>query len=189
MVLTRVKLSYEEYLSLPESNRPCELVDGELYMPPSPNTRHQEIIGRLYERLNYHVEERYAGKVLFAPLDVVLDKARPLVVQPDLVFISNERSGIVGPRIEGAPDLVVEVFSPTSAVRDRTEKSVWYSQYGVQEYWLVDPDAQAIEVRRLAPGGYEPAGTFHGGETLQSVLLPGLRIALAEVFGTSQSRP
>jgi Uma2 family endonuclease len=182
MPLTRVKLSYEEYFSLPEDTRPCELIDGELYRPPSPHVRHQKILGRLYQELENAARPHRLGEVFLSPLDVVLDTQRPLVVQPDLIFVSTERLPIIGQRIEGAPDLVVEVLSPTSALRDRTEKSVWYGQYGVREYWVVDPESRTIEVRRLAPEGYEPVGTFGIGDTLRSEIMADLRIPVAIVF-------
>jgi Uma2 family endonuclease len=101
MQLTRVKLTYEEYFSLPEDNRPCELIDGELYMPPSPTPKHQTVLGNLFTGLDRHVREKQLGKVFMSPLDVVLDRGRPLVLQPDLLFISNNRLSIIGPRIEG----------------------------------------------------------------------------------------
>lgn len=182
MALTRVKLTYEEYFSLPEDTRPCELVDGELYMPPAPNSKHQSIVVNLVTMLERHVRDRGLGRVFVSPLDVVLDRTRPLVLQPDLMFISTQRLSIVGPRIEGAPDLVVEILSPGSAVRDRTEKSVWYGQYGVREYWLVDPEARAIEVRRLSAEGYETLGLYSTGQTLTSAVLSGLQLPIDPIF-------
>jgi len=182
MSISRVKLTYEEFFSLPEDTHPCELIDGELYMPPSPTPKHQSIIVNLLTELTKHVHEAHLGKVLVSPLDVVLDMARPLVLQPDLLFISSSRMSIVGTRIEGAPDLVVEVLSPASAIRDRTEKSVWYGQYGVREYWLVDPETRTIEVRRLSTDGYELLDIYGPGQTLISQLLPGLVLPVDPVF-------
>jgi Uma2 family endonuclease len=183
VTLTRVKLTYEEYVSLPEDNRPCELLDGELFMPPTPTPKHQAIVGNLFVSLDHHVKEGGLGKVFVSPLDVVLDRDRPLVLQPDILFISTARLSIVGARIEGAPDLVVEVFSPGSATRDRTEKSVWYGQYRVREYWLVDPDARTIEVRRLSAEGYETLAVHKANDTLtSSEVLLGLRLPVAPIF-------
>ncbi|HJU05593.1 MAG TPA: Uma2 family endonuclease [Nitrospiraceae bacterium] len=182
MSLTRVKLTYEEYYSLSEETRPSELIDGELYMPPSPSPKHQSIVVNLVRALDQYVRANNLGKVFVSPLDVVLDRARPLIVQPDLLFISMERLSIVGNRIEGAPDLVVEVFSPATATRDRTEKAMWYGQYYAREYWLVDPENRSLEVRRLSPKGYETLGLYGGGQILSSDVLAGINLPIDLIF-------
>lgn len=182
MPMTRVKLTYEEYISLPEDTRPCELINGELYMPPAPIRRHQRVLTNLLHVIDRFVRENDLGEVYTSPLDVVLDRARPLILQPDLLFVSHVRRHILQERIEGAPDLVVEVLSPSSALRDRTEKTVWYGQYGVREYWLVDPETRTIEVRRLSAGGYEPLGVYKPGQILTSEVLLGLALPVGAIF-------
>jgi len=182
MPVTRVKLTYEEYFSLPEDTRPCELIDGELYMPPAPISRHQRILINLLRAIDHFVREKNLGDVYISPVDVILDRARPLILQPDLLFVSQGRRHIIQERIEGAPDLVVEVLSPGSAIRDRTEKAVWYGQYGVREYWLVDPETRTIEVRRLSTEGYETLGVYGPGQVFASEILPGLVLPVDPLF-------
>ena len=182
MAFVPVKMTLEEYLRLGESNRPCELIDGELFMPPSPNAVHQTTVLRLAAELRAHVTMTGLGRVFVAPLDVVLDRERPLVVQPDIVFVSHERGSIIQDRIEGAPGLIVEVCSPSSAVRDRSIKPQWYAQYGVREYWLVDPNDRLVEVRSLHREGFEVAGVYRDGDELSSRLLTDFRCVVSSVF-------
>ncbi len=182
MSLTPIKLTYAEFCALPETVQPHELINGELRMPPAPNRKHQMVSGNLYALLRTYVRERNLGWVYYAPIDVVLDRDRPLVLQPDLLFVSHERAHLLGERIFGPPDLVVEIFSPGGATFDRTEKATWYAQYGVREYWLVDPEAETIEVRRLEPGGYEVLGIYRQGDTLRSQLFSDLALSVSDVF-------
>lgn len=130
MGITPIKLSYEEFCQLPESVLPHELIDGELRMPAAPNGRHQEILGNIYRPLDRHVRERGLGRVALPPLDVVLDPSRRLVLQPDLLYVSRERPGIIRDKVYGAPDLVVEIYSGSGALFDRTEKAAFYVQRG-----------------------------------------------------------
>lgn len=181
---TRVKLTYQDYLATPETNLPCELVDGELFMSAAPNVRHQVVVGNIYRPLHVSVACRRLGMVLLAPVDVVLDKGRPLVLQPDLCYVRADRMVIVGDRIEGPPDLVVEVLSGSSGGRDRERKLGWYAQYGVRESWLVDLDSRVIEVYRLRAGAYELWGAFRPGDALSSDVLPGFALDPAEAFAT-----
>lgn len=182
MAVVPIKLSFEEFCQLPESNLPHELIDGELRMPAAPNWRHQEILGNVYVALREHVKHRDLGYVALAPVDVVLDRSRPLVLQPDVLYVSRERAGIVQDKVYGAPDLTVEIFSGGGAVFDRTEKAAFYAQYGVREYWLVDPDAETVEVRRLEPQGYEITGRFGHGDAIRSTLFPDLVLPWDQVF-------
>ena len=122
------------------------------------------------------------GNVLLAPTDVVLSDTD--VVQPDILFVSQARRHIrTRENIQGAPDLVVEILSPTTAERDRTVKSDLYAQHGVQEYWIVDPDARTITVFLLNGGAFEEVDTYSERETLTSPILAGFSIALDEIFG------
>ena len=182
MALTPITLTFEEYCQLPESLLPHELIDGELRMPAAPIRRHQLVIGNIYLILRPHVESRGLGTVELAPVDVVLDQERPLVVQPDLLYVSRERAGIVRDKVYGAPDLSVEVASRSGALFDRTEKAALYAQYGVREYWLVDPDTESVEVRRLEKSGQEVIGVFRRGEVLRSTLFPDLHLPIDEIF-------
>jgi Uma2 family endonuclease len=140
------KLTVHEYLRLAETMRPMELVYGVVREPPAPRYGHQSLLTRLAALLDAHVRAHDLGEVCVAPVDVVLDIAAALVVQPDIVFIARERLHIVRDRVWGAPDLVVEVLSPRTARRDRTTKLGWYRHYGVGECWLVDTRSRAIDV-------------------------------------------
>lgn len=159
---------------MPESNQPLELWDGNLIMSPAPSFRHQEIVLRFYESLVAWVRPRRLGKVITAPIDMVLSQHR--VVQPDVAFISLGRLDIIKDAIEGPADLVVEVVSVGGRSRDRMEKRDLYEQHGVQEYWLVDPEAGTVEVFFLENGAYKVSGQYRSGETAASSLLPQFRI-------------
>lgn len=179
----QIKFTYEDYKSLPysETHR-YELIEGELIMVPSPDTEHQDIVGNLFRALSAHVTKHRLGKVYVAPLDVVLGDEEE-VVQPDILYISPERRGIITrEEIRGAPDLVVEVLSPSTAQRDRTLKKKVYARHGVQEYWIVDPQAQTVEVYEWRPKGFERIGLYGAEQTLTSRILPTLRIPLREIF-------
>jgi len=182
MAITPIKLSYEEFSQLPESNLPHELIDGELRMPAAPNLRHQRIVGHIFVPVNAYVEAHDLGIVIQSPADVVLDQDRPLVVQPDLLYITKERAAIARDKVFGAPDLTVEVSAGRGAIFDRTEKATMYAEYGVRQYWHVDPDLETVEVRRLERHGYEPVGVFRRGDRLRSLLFPDLRLSVDDIF-------
>ena len=138
---------------LPESNLPTELWDGELIMSPAPSFLHQQVFDRFHDLLKTWVRQHRLGETAIAPIDMVLTTRR--ATQPDVVFISNERLGIIKERIMGAADLVAEVISPGSRRLDRIDKRDLYEQHGVQEYWLIDPEAKTVEVLRLEAGTYQ----------------------------------
>lgn len=180
MLKRKIKFTYQDYLHMPEERR-YELVEGELVMVPSPSEYHQRISGNLYAILRDFVRKNSLGAVYFAPLDVVLSNED--VLQPDIVFVSQGRSYVITPQnISGAPDLVVEILSPATAYRDREIKNKLYAQYGVGEYWIVDPDDRSVAVLKLGEEGFEAAGFYREGEILASPLLRGLSIPLTEIF-------
>jgi Uma2 family endonuclease len=166
---------------LPESNLPTELWDGELIMSPAPSFFHQEIVARFYKALDAWVTQRHLGKTGIAPLDMVLATRR--ATQPDVVFIANERLGIIEERIMGAADLVAEVLSPGSRRRDRIDKRDLYEQYGVREYWIIDPEARTVEVLRLQSGTYQLVGRWHPAQRARSRLLKGFEVPVSPLFG------
>ncbi len=180
MLNVETKLTYADYLKTPDDER-CELLNGELVMSPSPKEIHQYILGNLYLKLGAFVRERGLGKIYFAPFDVVLSDTD--VVQPDLLFVSDDRIGIVTPdNVQGAPDLVVEILSPATAERDRTVKLAMYARHGVQEYWMVDPDARTITVLLRGESRFGVNGIYGEGQILHSPTLAGFSVALEEVF-------
>lgn len=177
------KLTYEDYLKTSDDER-LELLEGVLIMPPAPNTAHQSVQTELGWRLAQFVREGQLGHVFFAPTDVVLSDTD--VVQPDLLFISRERSGtITSANIQGAPDLIIEIRSDSTAERDETVKRRLYAQRGVKEYWLVDPDAATATVLLLTKDSYQQAGFFSRGQDLTSPTLPGFTVNLNEIFRAS----
>lgn len=177
----RLKLTYADYVTTPEDKR-YELLDGELLMLPAPDELHQRTQAELGYNVMAFVKTRGLGRVYFSPTDVVLSDVD--VVQPDLLFVSNDRLDILtAAGVQGAPDLVVEILSPGTAERDKGYKRALYAQHGVKEYWLVGTDAGAITVLLLEETGYEVVGTFGEGDTLTSPTLDGFRLRVDEVFG------
>jgi len=174
------KFTYNDYFHMPDEKR-YELIEGELFMAPSPNEAHQRISGDLEFLLRQHVRENGLGFVYDAPFDVVLSDED--VVQPDILFISKERSSIITvDNVRGVPDLIIEIISMSTSKRDKKEKNEIYSKYGVKEYWIVDPTVENIEVKVLEEDGLETIKTYTKDEMLTSQVLPDLRIDLKVVF-------
>ncbi|MCZ6491860.1 MAG: Uma2 family endonuclease, partial [Acidobacteria bacterium] len=133
------------------------------------------IVGKLHAWLLAYIEKKSLGKVYVAPLDTIFNKYT--VLQPDILFVSKERlSEVAKERIEGAPDLVVEVLSPSTADKDRRRKLAVYSQFGIQEYWIVDPETRTMELYRQTGDGLQLARQFALGDTFKSHLLSGFQL-------------
>jgi Uma2 family endonuclease len=172
---TRAELGpYREadYLELPEQPR-CELLYGRLPVTPAPTARHQFIVLALGSFL-LEFSKRQGGYAVVAPVDVVL--ADHSIVQPDVIYVSRKRAGIVRRRIEGAPDLIIEVLSPTTARRDLGEKMRLYTESGVAEYWIVDPDSETFEFLENKPDGLRVR--MAEGGIYRSTVIPGLELDL-----------
>lgn len=175
-----VKVTYEDYLQLPEDRR-YEIIDGELFLTPAPTTYHQRISARLQFLLTRHVMERGVGEILNAPCDLLLSQTD--VVQPDIFFVAKERQAIVEEKyVSAAPDLVVEILSESTEKRDRGIKAKLYERTGVHELWIVDPWAKKVEIFGRSEGRLEPHAVFDSSETLVTPTFPGLEIPLSEVF-------
>jgi Uma2 family endonuclease len=180
MATTTTRLTYDELRRIPPDRNRYELIEGELFVSPAPNTEHQLKVGSLFAQLWYFVREHDLGKVFVAPCDVVLDAST--VLEPDILFVSKARQSIIRPGcIEGAPDLVVEVLSDSSRTIDRFVKRDRYAEFGVPEYWLLDPFEPRIEVLRLQAGKYRVVGSFGPGDTLESPTFSGLRIPVSSL--------
>jgi Uma2 family endonuclease len=174
-------LTYEDYLKIDDGQR-YELIDGELIVVPSPNFRHQHLAAAVEAMLREHVKKHGLGLVLFAPFDVA--PAENVVLQPDVIYLSRERYHLLTENcLRGAPDLAVEVLSPSTGRRDRLEKSRLYLRFGVMEYWVADPASQTVEVFSAMEGGWLLAGVYGPEDTIASPLLPGLAIPGQEIFG------
>jgi Uma2 family endonuclease len=174
--------TYEDWLRLPDDGFRYEVLNGELFKSPPPKRSHQKFSGRLFIRMTLHAEKSRLGEIYQAPTGVRLP-GQPVPVQPDVLFVSEERRSILGEDyIEGAPDLIVEVLSPSNWLYDRREKFQVYQATGVREYWIVDPRARTIDVFVLEDGSYVLTGTFRSGDTVRSGVLEGFEIAVDEVF-------
>ena len=175
------RLTLREYLSGEETNRPMELDFGVVREPPAPSWGHQLVAGRAFASLHEHVSRYQLGRVVQSPVDVVLDRDRALVVQPDVVFVATERLSICKARIWGAPDLAVEVLSMGTARHDRTVKLSWFQRYGVRECWLVDPIGCEVEVVTLAEATRSSRVSAED-QLVRSSVLPRLRLRVADLF-------
>lgn len=176
-----IKFTYADYRTLPETGPRYQLVDGELLMSPAPTVRHQKIVARILAALVVFVESRRLGVVLGSPVDVILSDAD--VIQPDIVYVSAAHSAIVAREgIRGGPDLCVEALSPTTAKLDGGLKKVLYARHGVTEYWIVDPDADRVDLYRLQENADAPVRTYGSSDVLTTALLPGFSLDLRGVF-------
>ncbi len=179
-----LKLTFEDYLYFPEDGKRHELIDGEHYVTAAPNLKHQTAVGNLTFELIGFVRARKLGRVWTAPIDVVLSEHD--VVQPDVLFLTKDRMSLAagGANLQGAPDLVVEVLSPTTRRTDAITKRHLYEKFGVREYWMVDPELETVEVYRLWDGRYRRAAELstERGDALKTPLLPGLEISLSGLF-------
>jgi len=180
MATTTIGLTYDDLRRIPTDRNRYELMEGELFVSPAPNTEHQRKAFRLSRVLADHVERNGLGEVFIAPFDVVLDAST--VLEPDIVFVSKARQAIVKAGcIEGAPDLVVEVLSDSSRTIDRFVKRDRYAEFGVPEYWLLDPFELRVEILRLEGRKYRVAAAFGPADTLESPTFPGLRLPLSSL--------
>lgn len=177
----RVRFKADDIWDAPEDGNIYEVIDGDLYVTPAPAWIHQRVVGRLYSIVSQHVFTNRLGEIVPAPTGVALDEENGL--QPDILFISNARRGIISERgVDGAPDLVVEVLSPSTKARDLGIKLRRYAAAGVPHYWTLEPVTHVLEERRLTVDGYELIGTYGERDTFRPALFPGLEIRLAELW-------
>lgn len=173
--------TYEDYCRLPNDGWIYEVIEGELFMSPAPQTPHQRSKGNLFVAFWNYAEDYDTGMVLDAPYDVLLPGlANP--VQPDIIFVIKERLDIVkDERVEGVPDIIVEVLSPWNWNMDRGKKFLIYAKAGVREYWMVDPRARTIELYGLRGSTYALIGKYGVGETVRSEVLPGFEVKVEDI--------
>jgi len=171
------RLTYEDFCLYPEDGKRREIINGEMYVAPSPETIHQRVVVRLTARLGQFVESEGLGEVFVGLFDVVLSKFD--VVEPDLLFISNARANILTDKnVQGAPDLVVEVLSEGTEKRDRTIKLKLYGKFGVDEYWTIDPNGPSAEIYRRGEEGLALVARLSAADALSSPLFPGFSLPL-----------
>jgi len=174
--------TYEDYLALPDDGNRYEIIEGVLYMVNAPNSRHQTVVLGIGAEMRHFVKQHKLGRILVAPFEVHLS-ARTRPVQPDVLFIRAERwSDEQIAYFEGAPDLVVEVISPSSARMDRVTKFTAYEAAGVPEYWIVNPHAQTVEVFTLSNGEYALLGEYTNDETVESAVLEGINFVASTLL-------
>jgi Uma2 family endonuclease len=174
--ITQTRMTASEFMALPESSQPMELIHGELIVSPTPKNPHQRIVGSTYFFLRQNAT---SGEVIVSPMDVYLDI--DTVVQPDVFWVSGENSLCKlndDGYWHGASDLVIEVLSPSTALRDRKAKFSLYEQYGVREYWLADPDAKFLEVYVRDGSRFVRLGVFAQDDTFTSAALGGVAVSV-----------
>ena len=175
-------MTADEYLyDTEETNRIRELAMGRVREPPSPFFSHQSLVLKVARIWSDHVEPGRLGRVAIAPLDVVLDQERALILQPDVLFISSPRLSIIRDQVWGPPDLVAEIVSRGTEKHDRGDKLGWYCQYGVRECWLVDPFNQTVAVFDFT-GPSPVAHTAIGAGAIPSGVLPDLKMTARDLF-------
>ncbi len=172
---------YEDLASFPEDNLRRELIDGELIVTAAPALRHQRVVARLVHHLYVHAQA-HGGEVFPAPTDVFFSDTN--VVEPDVLFVAAEHRDRLEARfVRSAPDLVIEVSSPTTRRLELVRKRELYERFGVPEYWFVDLDAERVEVYRLQGGRYPAPRLLARGEVLRSPALPEFGLAVDELLG------
>jgi len=180
-----VKFTYEDFLTFPDNGKRHEIIDGEHYVTPSPNTKHQTVSLHLSAMFWTYLKHHPAGRVFAAPFDVVFSDLD--VVEPDLLYISRDRAGVVTDQhARGAPDLVVEILSPGTRKTDELTKRKLYERFGVCEYWVVDPELETIKIYRRVDDAFVRAAELSAErqDALTSPLLPEFSVTLAEVFAS-----
>lgn len=186
MTILTTKVTYAEFRSMEfdeADNYQYELLNGEVVKKASPTVLHQRISMRLLTTFLKFLEQHPAGELFHAPLDVVLDEFN--VPQPDIIFIRRTRLTIIDEQeqiVRGAPDLLIEILSPGSIRRDRFDKKDLYERYGIEEFWIVDPNNQSIEVYQLEEGAYQLFAFAAGSGPVQSSILEGLMVETGELF-------
>ncbi len=177
--MIKTRMTAKEFLELPESNLPTELIDGEVIMSPAPEPAHQRASRAIFRVLDKIVS---GGEIVYAPADVLLGED---VVQPDLFWISEGgdcKTVDDNKYWQGAPDLVIEILSPSTTSDDRGVKYDLYEKHGVREYWLVDPGAKCIEVYVLKEGKFMRQGLFEPGTSFTSPVLEGQSVDVGKLF-------
>jgi Uma2 family endonuclease len=175
------RLNYEDYCALPNDGKRYQIIDGELFVTPSPVTKHQRASWNLALIIGNYLEQNPVGVAFTAPFDIVLDDHT--VVVPDLAYVSNEnRARLTDKNIRGAPDLIAEILSPSTARMDRVLKLNRFAAHGVPHYWIIDPENETLEALVLDPPGYRVAAALGREAVFEPALFPGLQIPLTKLF-------
>ena len=180
---TQTRLTYEEYLKEPESMLRYEIVDGEMIMSAAPHVEHQRSLKRAFRPIDRFVVEHELGEVLFAPVDIIVQREPLRTRQPDLLFINNEGAAIIQDgRVHGGPDLVVEILSPSNTRVGIEAKLTDYARIGVRECWLAAPEGRTVETLLLEGGEWQRLAIRGAGENVETVVLQGLELPVSNIF-------
>jgi Uma2 family endonuclease len=175
-------LTTDEYFRTPESVLPTELMFGAMRVAESPTVWHQQAVAAFHLALAPHVRARRLGHVFLAPLDVVFDAARHLVMQPDLLFVKSGREHIIERKVNGIPDMVLEVLSPNPRIGTLDERVQLFAQYGVREIWLLHQSAERFEILSVKDGRVADRQRFDYGAPLTSGVLPTFTSTVGEIL-------
>lgn len=179
-----VRFTYEDFLLFPDDGKRHEIIDGDHFITPAPNIKHQSVSFNLAAAFANFLSANKIGKAFAAPCDVVLSDED--IVEPDLLFVSADRAAIITEQnVQGPPDLVVEILSSGTRKVDEIVKRKLYERYKVREYWIVDPELETVKIYRLTDQGYVRAAELarETTDTLSTPLLPDFRMPLADLFG------
>ena len=176
------QLTTDMYLKTPETLQPTEVIYGALRVADAPTVRHQQAVGAFYMALASHVQNRRLGTVLLSPIDVIFDYDRALILQPDLVFISNARRRILMDRVIGPPDMVLEVLSPHPRIGKLQERVDWFAEYGVREIWLLHQLQDRFEILGVEGGRIARRESFDYLADITSDVLPGFTRTVDEIL-------
>jgi len=186
---TKKKISFEDYLLMPEINHPYEIIDGEFMPSLAPIPAHQRIVAKVFTPLSNYIETEDFGVVLFAPVDIILQRHPLRTRQPDVLFIHRDKLSGTGldaieelQILEIAPDLVVEVLSSSDTEKVLSGKLLDYQRIGVKECWLVSREARSVEVLQLIKEQSQSLGPFGLGETIRSEVLPDFQLVVDAIF-------
>jgi Uma2 family endonuclease len=180
---TTTKLTYDDYVLIPDDGLRHEIIDGEHHVNPAPNVRHQRVSRRLFLALANFIERHDLGEIFYSPIDVVFSDHN--VVQPDILFIRKANTGeLYGAFVKITPDLVVEILSIGNRRHDEVRKRELYDRFNVPEYWIVDPELDSVKIYRRAGetfGAAETVSMETSGE-ITTPLLPGFALPIDNVF-------
>ncbi len=179
LIASKPKWTYSDWHLLPPELR-CELIENTLYMSPAPTYFHHKYSKQLFRQLDDFVLEHSLGEVIYAPFDIILSEDN--VFQPDIIFISNKQMDQLKLQLHGAPAIVIEILSPSTAKYDRTTKKDLYEKFGVQEYWIVDPANALIEVFELADGKFKLHCAGQLKDVVTSKVLQGFELVAESIF-------
>ena len=170
------------YLRTPETLQPTEVIYGALRVADAPTVRHQQAVGAFHLALAPHVRDRQLGTVLLSPIDVIFDYDRALILQPDLVFISNARRRILRNRVIGPPDMVIEVLSPHPRIGKLHERIDWFAEYGVREIWLLHQLQERFEILGVQDGRIARRESFDYLAAIKSDVLPEFTLTVDDIL-------